>query len=67
MKQAKSPLAKFMSDGPVSSNEMERLRHRAWTEQNILMLSPSDSRLTDDQRNFLYMIAESRYGYGGAK
>ncbi len=63
----KSPLTKLMPDSPADSHEMEVMRRRAWIEQGVLMICPSDTRLTDDERNFLFMIAEARYGYGGAK
>lgn len=64
---SKSPLTKFMGQTPADGFEMEAMRRRAWTEQGVLMICPSDPRLTDDERNFLFMIAEARYGYGGAK
>lgn len=64
---SKSPITKFMPDSPANSDEMEIMRRRAWTEQGVLMICPSDPRLNDDERNFLFMIAEARYGYGGGK
>lgn len=67
MRKARSPLTKFMQDNPSSSDELENLRRKAWVEQGVLMICPSDPRLSDHQRNMLLLIAEARYGYGGAK
>jgi hypothetical protein len=67
MKQAKSPITKFMQDNPASADEIETLRRKAWVEQGVLMICPSDPRLSEDQRNMLLLIAEARYGYGGTK
>lgn len=67
MTRQKSPLARFMGQTPADGDELEQLRRRAWTQQGVLMICPSDPRLTKEEREFLYMIAESRYGYGGAK
>ncbi len=64
---SKSPITKYMPETPADADEMEALRRRAWTEQGVLMICPSDPTLTDDERNFLFMIAEARYGYGGSK
>ncbi len=58
---------KYMQPSPANAEEMEQLRRRAWTEQGVLTICPSDPKLTEDQRNFLFMIAEARYGYGGSK
>ena len=64
---SKSILARYMGDTPANNDEIEAMRRRAWTEQGVLMICPSDPRLTDDERNMLLLIAEARYGYGGAK
>lgn len=61
----KSPLTKFMGQNPANADELEAMRRQAWSEQGVLMICPSDPSLTDDQRNMLMLIAESRYGYGG--
>ena len=63
----KSPLTKYMGSTPASAYEMEYMRRRAWIEQGVLMICPSDPSLTKEQREFLYMIAEARYGYGGGR
>lgn len=64
---SKSILCRYKADSPASNDELEIMRRRAWTEQGVLMICPSDPRLTEDERNFLFMIAESRYGYGGGR
>lgn len=67
MSKTKSPLTKFMQDSPANADEIEILRRKAWTEQGVLMICPSDPRLSEDQRNMILLIAEARYGYGGSK
>jgi len=63
----KNPMTKFMGKTPASADEIEMLRRKAWTEQGVLMICPSDPSLTKEQRNTLMAIAEHRYGYGGAR
>ncbi len=65
MSRNKSPLTKYMGNTPADADEIELLRRRAWKEQGVLTICPSDPSLSDDQRNMLLLIAESRYGYGG--
>ena len=63
----KNPTTKFMGATPASADEMEILRRKAWTEQGVLMICPSDPSLTKEQRDMLFAIAEHRYGYGGVR
>lgn len=67
MRKQKSPITRFMPDSPSNADEMENMRRRAWIEQGVLTICPSDPSLTKGQRDMLLLIAEARYGYGGAK
>lgn len=55
-------LASMQGPPPYDHEEIAELRRRAWTEQGLLIASPSDSRLSDPDRLRLIRIAESLYG-----
>jgi len=45
----------------------EHLKRDGWIEQNILVVSPDDHRLTWPEREFIRQIGEKLYGKPDAK
>ncbi len=57
-----SSLASMQGPAPYDHEEIAALRRRAWIEQGILIVSPSDSRLSEKDRQLLIRMAETIYG-----
>ena len=55
-------LADMLGHSPLSDDEIVTLRRRAWTEQGVFIIRPSDIRLTTEEALLLRDIAERIYG-----
>ncbi len=58
----RSPLAGMQGPAPYDHEEIAALRRRAWAEQGLLIVSPSDRRLSEIDKRRLVRIAEALYG-----
>lgn len=54
--------ASMQGPAPYDHEEIADLRRKAWTEQGLLIVSPSDKRLNELDRRRLVRIAEGLYG-----
>lgn len=64
-KPGPSSLSSMQGPAPYDHEEIAELRRRAWTEQGLLIASPSDRRLGEHERHLLIRIAEALYGKPG--
>lgn len=64
-KSIHSSLGGMQGQAPYDHEEIAALRQRAWSEQGLLIISPSDKRLEANDRDELIRIAEYLYGKGG--
>lgn len=64
-KTLQSSLGEMQGPTPYDAEEIAALRKRAWREMGLLIVSPSDRRLTEADRRALARIAETLYGSGG--
>ena len=55
-------LTDMLGSTPYNDDEIATLRRRAWTEQGIVIIRPSDTRLTAEEAVLLRDIAERIYG-----
>ena len=58
----KDALEPWPDASPLTPEEMETLRRRAWHEQGVLIVSPSYKDLTSPERIILCEIGERLYG-----
>ena len=63
----RSALAGMQGTSPYSDGEIRKLRGQAWREQGLVIVSPSDNRLSEREKQDLRAIAERLYGKGGAR
>jgi len=57
-----SPLAGLQGPAPYDHDELAALRRRAWREQGLLIVSPTDRKLTQSETVELIRLAERLYG-----
>ena len=57
-----STLASMQGQSNYSDDEIAILRHKAWVELGVLIVSPSDRRLTTAEAARLREIGERLYG-----
>ena len=57
-------LADMTGPSAYSDEEIADLRILAWTQQKLLIVSPDDDRLSENEAWFLTEIAERLYGSG---
>lgn len=55
-------LAGLLGQSPFSDDEIAALRKRAWVEQGLLIIRPSDPKLTIREVQVLLEIGQRLYG-----
>lgn len=61
----RSALSGIQGPTPYSEGEISKLRGQAWREQGLVIVSPSDGRLSEREKKDLTLIAERLYGRRG--
>jgi hypothetical protein len=62
MRKDRSSLTKLAGRTPSNEEDLALMRRAAWRKQGVLVVSPSDSRLTWPEKEFIKQIAEKLYG-----
>lgn len=57
-----SSLAGMLGQSSLSADEIAELRHKAWRQQGLLIVRPSDPRLSRGEAALVRDIAERLYG-----
>ncbi len=58
----KSSLVGMLGRSALSDDELAELRHKAWQRQGLLIVNPSDPRLSVCEATMVRRIAQKLYG-----